>query len=103
MALSADRSSSRQDKGELGGSDDKLCPIAVHIASLLNIRPALFKSAMLEVGDLQGFGVCVVRDARNKAMSFGTHARGITHPWHRCSRLSWHWFEFMSSTCRAKI
>ena len=58
MALSADRSSSRQDKGELGGSDEKLCPIAVHIASLLNIRPALFKSAMLEVGDLQRFGAC---------------------------------------------
>ena len=58
MELSADRSSSRHDKGELVGSDDKLCHIAVRIASLLSMRPALFKSAMLEVGDLQRFGAC---------------------------------------------
>jgi hypothetical protein len=102
MELSADRSSSRHDKGELVGSDDKLCHIAVRIASLLSMRPALFESAMLEVGDLQWFGACG-QSRMNKAMSFGAYARGITHPWHRCSRLSWHWFEFMSSTCRARI
>ena len=68
MELSADRSSSRHDKGELGGSDDKLCHIAVRIASLLSMRPALFESAMLE--DLQWFGACG-QSRMNKVKCFG--------------------------------